>query len=187
MNRRTFLLSIAITPFAVSVSAATRIVGPGRAIDVAALQSHWKDLLAKDADVVLSREPLKRSEAEWKKILTPAQFGVLRKENTEPARSSPLNSEKRPGVYVCAGCSLPLFTSAMKYDSGTGWPSFFTAIRGAVATKKDFYLIVPRTEYHCVRCGGHQGHVFSDGPPPTNERWCNNGVALRFIPKTGNA
>jgi peptide-methionine (R)-S-oxide reductase len=94
-----------------------------------------------------------------------------------------LNEEKRPGVFVCTGCRLPLFTSAMKYDSGTGWPSFFTTIPGSLATKTDFKLIWPRTEYHCVRCGGHQGHVFNDGPPPTGQRWCNNGVALQFIPK----
>jgi peptide-methionine (R)-S-oxide reductase len=98
-----------------------------------------------------------------------------------------LNDEKRSGVYVCAGCSLPLFTSAMKFDSGTGWPSFFTTIPGAFATKKDNFLIYTRTEYHCVRCGGHHGHVFDDGPPPTGQRWCNNGVALRFIPKSGKA
>jgi peptide-methionine (R)-S-oxide reductase len=94
-----------------------------------------------------------------------------------------LNAEKRPGVFVCAGCNLPLFTSAMKYESGTGWPSFFTTIPGAFATKTDYRILLPRTEYHCIRCSGHQGHVFNDGPRPTGERWCNNGVALRFIPK----
>ena len=93
--------------------------------------------------------------------------------------------EKRPGVFACAGCGLPLFTSAMKYDSGTGWPSFFTTIPDVFATKSDFKLILPRMEYHCVRCGGHHGHVFDDGPPPTRQRWCNNGVALRFLPKEG--
>ena len=132
--------------------------------------------------MTLSTEPLRRSEADWKKILSPAQFDVLREDGTEHAFSSPLDREKPPGVYVCAGCGLPLFTSRMKYDSGTGWPSFITHIPGHVGTKKDFKLILPRTQYHCIRCGGYQGHVFDDGPPPTKQRWCNNGVALRFIP-----
>jgi peptide-methionine (R)-S-oxide reductase len=123
------------------------------------------------------------SDAEWKKRLTPVQYRVLRHEDTEPAHSSPLNDEHREGTFVCAGCDLPLFTSDMKYDSGTGWPSFFTSIEGHTETKLDFGLIYPRTEYHCARCGGHQGHRFTDGPPPTGQRWCNNGVALRFIPK----
>ena len=127
-------------------------------------------------------EKIEKSEAEWKEILTPEQFYVLREEGTEAPFSSPLNDEKRKGQYVCAGCALPLFTSEMKYDSGTGWPSFFTYIEGHLETKRDFKLIWPRTEYHCARCGGHQGHVFNDGPPPTGERWCNNGVALEFIP-----
>ena len=108
---------------------------------------------------------------------------MLRHEGTEHPFTSPLNSEKRPGVFVCAGCALPLFTSQMKYDSGTGWPSFFTLIPDRLATKQDLKMILPRTEYHCVRCGGHQGHVFDDGPPPTGLRYCNNGVALRFVPQ----
>jgi peptide-methionine (R)-S-oxide reductase len=158
--------------------------GSGASVNVKELQGNWKEFLAEGADVALTTEPLKRSNVEWKKVLEPAQYDVLREEGTERPSSSPLNDEKRPGVFVCAGCSLPLFTSAMKYDSGTGWPSFFTTIPGALATKTDFKLIWPRTEYHCVRCGGHQGHVFNDGPPPTGQRWCNNGVALRFVPKT---
>ena len=152
---------------------------------IAQLQNDWKSLLAPGADVALAGEPVTRSDAEWRKLLAPEQYRVLREEGTERPGTSPLNYEKRPGVYVCAGCNAPLFTSAMKYDSGTGWPSFFTAIPGAVATKRDFKLIVPRTEYHCARCGGHQGHVFEDGPPPTGLRYCNNGVALRFVPKDG--
>ncbi len=127
-------------------------------------------------------QPVTHSEEEWRKILTPEQFAVLREEATEPPGSSPLDHEKREGTFVCAGCELALFTSKMKFDSGTGWPSFFTTIEGHVGTKRDFALIVPRTEYHCVRCGGHQGHVFDDGPPPTGQRWCNNGVALKFVP-----
>ena len=120
------------------------------------------------------------TDAEWKKRLTPAQYDVLRKEGTEPPTSSPLNAEKRKGVFHCAGCDAPLFSSEMKYESGTGWPSFFTSLPGALKTKTDFKLIYPRTEYHCARCGGHQGHVFNDGPPPGGKRFCNNGVALTF-------
>lgn len=128
-------------------------------------------------------EKVTLSEEEWRKRLTPEQFAVLRKEGTEPAGSSPLNAEKRAGVFVCAGCDLELFRSKYKFESGTGWPSFFDVIEGHVETRKDFRLIVPRTEYHCARCGGHQGHVFDDGPPPTGLRYCNNGVALKFVPE----
>jgi peptide-methionine (R)-S-oxide reductase len=127
-------------------------------------------------------EPLHLDDAEWKKRLTPQQYGVLREEDTEAAGSSPLDREKRRGTYHCAGCDLPLFSSDAKYDSGTGWPSFHTALPGAVGTKLDFSLILPRTEYHCARCAGHQGHLFDDGPRPSGKRYCNNGVALRFAP-----
>ena len=128
-------------------------------------------------------EPLVLSDTEWKKRLTPAQYGVLREEGTERAGTSPLNGEKRKGTFQCAGCDLPLFASSMKYESGTGWPSFFTSLPGAVQTKRDFHLVLPRTEYHCARCGGHHGHVFEDGPKPTGLRYCNNGVALKFVPE----
>jgi peptide-methionine (R)-S-oxide reductase len=121
-----------------------------------------------------------RSDAEWRARLTPAQFEVLRREGTERPWSSPLNDEKRSGTYRCAGCDSALFASAMKFDSGTGWPSFFDALPGALATRTDYKLILPRTEYHCANCGGHHGHVFKDGPRPTGLRYCNNGVALRF-------
>jgi peptide-methionine (R)-S-oxide reductase len=125
-------------------------------------------------------EPLVLSDAEWKARLSPAQYDVLRREGTERAGTSPLNHEKRKGRYLCVGCDLPLFTSEMKYDSGTGWPSFFTTLPGVFKTKTDYKLLYPRTEYHCARCGGHHGHVFNDGPKPTGQRWCNNGVALKF-------
>ena len=124
-----------------------------------------------------------RIDEEWRRLLSEEQYHVLREEGTEPPWTSPLNDEKRPGTYVCAGCEQPLFNSDMKFDSGTGWPSFFDVIDGAVGTKRDFKLILPRTEYHCSRCGGHHGHVFKDGPPPTGLRYCNNGVALKFVPE----
>lgn len=118
----------------------------------------------------------------WKERLDPNTYYVLREEGTERPFTSPLNDEKRAGKYACAGCGLELFTHDQKFDSGTGWPSFFDAIEGRVETKTDYKLIVPRTEYHCARCGGHQGHVFKDGPHPTGLRYCNNGVALTFKP-----
>lgn len=188
MERRILLKGLAVAPFMLMLAQSGQAVQKtGGTMSLEELHKNWKDFLADGADVVLSTEPLKHSEAEWRQMLTPPQFDVLRREGTEYAFTSPLNDEKRQGVFVCAGCSLPLFTSAMKFDSGTGWPSFFTSIPGVFATKRDFKLIWPRTEYHCVRCGGHHGHVFDDGPAPTGERWCNNGVALRFIPKEGKA
>ena len=118
----------------------------------------------------------------WREILEPRRYAVLFEEDTERPFSSPLNDEKRSGTFVCAACFLPLFESKTKYDSRTGWPSFWAPIEGRLATKTDYWLLFPRTEYHCARCGGHQGHIFSDGPPPTGKRWCNNGLALQFVP-----
>ena len=132
------------------------------------------------AQAVAATDPWKLSAAEWKKRLMPAQFDVLREEGTERPGTSPLNAEKRKGTYHCAGCDLPLFSSDTKYESGTGWPSFHTPLAGALGTKTDYKTIFPRTEYHCVRCDGHQGHVFNDGPKPSGKRYCNNGVALTF-------
>ena len=138
---------------------------------------------ARAADEPLSAgfDRLEKPLSEWREVLDPRSFAVLFEEDTERPFSSPLNEEKRSGVFLCAACFLPLFDSTTKFDSGTGWPSFWAPIDGRVAARVDYKLLFPRTEYHCARCGGHQGHIFNDGPRPTGKRWCNNGLALRFV------
>lgn len=121
------------------------------------------------------------AKTKWRPLLDADRYAVLFKESTEAPGSSPLNQEHRVGVFVCAACYQPLFASSAKFESGTGWPSFTQPIEGSMETKRDFRMLLPRTEYHCARCGGHQGHVFKDGPKPRGERWCNNGLALQFV------
>ena len=130
---------------------------------------------------------MEKTNTEWKKLLTAEQYIVLREEGTERAFTSPLNHEARAGLFVCVACGLPLFPSKFKFDSRTGWPSFFDVLPGSIETKTDLGLGTPRTEYHCARCGGHHGHVFNDGPRPTGLRYCNNGVVLRFVPDKSNS
>jgi peptide-methionine (R)-S-oxide reductase len=127
--------------------------------------------------------PIEKTDEEWRRELSPEAYRVLRKHGTEPAGTSPLNREKREGLFYCAGCSQPLFESKVKYESGSGWPSFYRPKDGAVSTSTDRSFLMTRTEVHCARCGGHLGHVFPDGPAPTGQRYCMNGVALSFKPK----
>lgn len=169
MERRTFLRSALVLG---TGAAAYPIINGTRGLNAAMVEGPGT------ADI----PKLVKSKAEWRKLLAPPEYRVLFEEDTERPGSSPLDREKRNGTFICAACNLALFDSATKYDSGTGWPSFYQPIDGRVATKRDWKMIIPRTEYHCVRCGGHQGHVFDDGPAPTGLRYCNNGVALRFVP-----
>lgn len=166
MNRRTVLQGLAAFAALPLLPACSRAVAPAAPAGTAAVTS------------------LAHSPAFWRDKVSPAAFKVLFESETERAGSSPLNEEKREGTFVCAACYLPLFESAHKYESGTGWPSFTRPIAGSMQTRRDFVMLIPRTEYHCTRCGGHQGHVFNDGPPPLGRRWCNNGLALRFVPDT---
>ena len=184
MNRRLLLQAVAAALLMRAGAVPAQFVDKAapRTRSVDDLQRNWKKLLADNASVATSATPIVKSDDEWRKELDRAAYDVLRHEGTERPFTSPLNDEHRPGVFACAGCALPLFTSAMKFDSGTGWPSFFTTIPGVFATKTDHKLMLARTEYHCAKCGGHHGHIFDDGPAPTGLRYCNNGVALRFIP-----
>ncbi|MDX1721554.1 MAG: peptide-methionine (R)-S-oxide reductase MsrB [Pseudomonas sp.] len=165
MKRRSFLQGMALLP------------------TVPLLASQAPLSLAEGTSQAVTVVPLDKAHSEWRELLSPEAYAVLFEEDTEQSGSSPLNQEKRAGTYICAACYLPLFDSQHKYESGTGWPSFTQAIAGHTGFKRDFKLIFPRTEYHCARCEGHQGHLFNDGPQPRGERWCNNGVALRFIPQ----
>ncbi len=183
MKRRGFLQGLSLSILGAPLLATTQAAQAMTPKDIETMQKNWRALLAANFKAPAPSEPLKLPNDQWRKRLDAVQYKVLREEGTERAGTSPLNAEKRAGIYACAGCDLPLFTSDMKYESGTGWPSFFTTIPGVFGTKKDYLLVLPRTEYHCIRCGGHHGHVFDDGPPPTRQRWCNNGVALKFIPK----
>ncbi len=183
MERRLVLQGIGAAFLAgAGVAAAQYSKPPASAAGIEKLQRDWKTLLAQNANVAADASPLARTDDEWRRALDANAYAVLRHEGTERPFSSALNGEHRPGIFVCAGCSLPLFTSAMKFDSGTGWPSYFTTIPDAFQTKSDHALMLARTEYHCAKCGGHHGHIFDDGPQPTGLRYCNNGVALRFIP-----
>lgn len=198
MNRRNFLLATsAVAGGVFATTVAPRLWSTNRSdqeglvastdkrkLTLDELHASWHDFLPPGFEAPSPDDKLVLSADEWQaRLNSPLAFDVLRREGTERPFTSALNDEKRDGVYVCAGCGLPVFTSAMKYDSGTGWPSFFTTIPDAFEKKRDFKLIVPRTEYHCTRCGGHHGHVFKDGPRPTRQRWCNNGVSLEFVPR----
>lgn len=161
MNRRTILQGFITLAAFPSLAACSRATAPLSEISTVEALNHPEDY--------------------WRDKVSTSAFEVLFEEETERPFSSPLNEEERDGTYICAACYLPLFKSEYKFESGTGWPSFTQPIEGTMGTKRDFLLLLPRTEYHCARCGGHQGHIFEDGPPPLGKRWCNNGLALQFV------
>lgn len=184
MERRNFLQGIALATLGPSLFRTAQAAQAGSMKDIEALQKNWRALLAANVKAPAPGEPLKLSDNEWRKRLAPAQFHVLREEGTERAGTSPLNAEKRAGVFACAGCDLPLFTSDMKYESGTGWPSFWQPIAPEnVREIEDRLFGMVRTEVRCTLCDAHLGHVFDDGPKPTGLRYCMNTVALRFVPR----
>jgi peptide-methionine (R)-S-oxide reductase len=167
-SRREFLSFVGTTVGLTAVMASTGRSGTSRAAAM------------KTTD---ERFAVTKTDEEWRSTLTPDQYAILRKHGTERAGTSPLNAEKRDGMFVCAGCGQPLFSSDTKFESGTGWPSFYKPLDGAVGTTTDRSWFMVRTEVHCARCGGHLGHVFPDGPRPTGQRYCMNGVAMKFVPK----
>ncbi len=178
MDRRSFLHHLgwaSLAPVALSTAACTRSQSRPSASPVAS-DSLWVHTRPKETP------PLDKSMDEWRSILSENEFNILFEAGTEPRGASPLLKKKRTGTYICAACRLPLFSSKTKFESGTGWPSFWAPLEGQIETKKDMKLGYARTEYHCTRCGGHQGHVFNDGPEPTGLRYCNNGLALAFVP-----
>lgn len=179
-SRRKFIVSAALLTGAAALSL-RKLPQDVFAMNENTVDSNSKKRLQLDVNPE-KVEPFELDDVEWRHRLSEEAYYVLRKEGTERAFTSPLNDEKRDGQFVCAGCNLALFDADKKFDSGTGWPSFWQPIEGRIGTKRDFKLLLPRTEYHCARCGGHQGHVFKDGPQPTGLRYCNNGVALTFIP-----
>ncbi len=166
MNRRNFLqhmLTLAAAP--VLLSACAKVGNQAAAVSSGGING----------------SQLQKPLAEWQKLLPADAYGVLFEEDTERPFSSPLNDEHRVGTFICVACAQPLFAASTKFDSGTGWPSFYEALPNGVGTKSDHALLMARTEYHCTRCGGHQGHLFDDGPKPTGKRYCNNGLALKFV------
>ena len=181
LTRRKLLAAAAILPTLAGTARAEYVSGTSKQ-GVETLRLQWKKYLAKGADIATDATPLTLSDDAWQKRLAPDAYRVLRHAGTEYPGSSPLNGEKRDGVFVCAGCALPAFTSAMKFDSGTGWPSFVTSVPDAFDKGRGSKSVFVGLEVHCAKCGGHHGHIFNDGPPPLGDRWCINGVALRFIP-----